>query len=433
MRTLYTNAYTVYGETINLIVDSNKIVESVKNGQVTSEYDQVVDLQGHVIIPGMLDMMGVYDFFNRNIDAKVLLEGKTYLKSGITNLIEYPLFNNERINYYDIVYDKVKIKNEKSLVNFSVANYYDELCPSENNMYTIMKVVKLPKLASESKEDIHAFLATLDKIFKDENCVVLSMDDENINSFFKYFKNKEQKILFVNISSKRKFERIQVFKNNGFNFYNVLYIDSIFIANDMLENKAFERKYSLFTDFSTKEDCKFFIQMIKSDKVDLILPNHVPSSIYEKIEQAKKGNPNAETFIMLLIDLTRSFKVTFDSLKKILFDNPRKIFGLDKYFSLEEGSYASFAVVDVNHFWFVKNADITSQAKWSPFENRQLWGKVVMTVVNGIIAYRFENGEDVYDLENLVCKLITNNQELFEIEAKEERKPNKTKAFELTE
>ncbi len=56
-----------------------------------------------------------------------------------------------------------------------------------------------------------------------------------------------------------------------------------------------------------------------------------------------------------------------------------------------------------------------------------------MTVVNGTIAYRFENGEDVYDLENLVCKLITNNQELFEIEAKEERKPNKTKAFELTE
>ncbi len=431
MKTLYTNCYTIFGESINLVVENDKIIESVKNGQIESQYDTVVDLNGNVVIPGMFDLMGIYDFFNRRIDAKILQEGKAYLKSGITTLIEYPLYNTETINYFDIMYDKIKVRNEKSLVNFSIGNYYDHLCKSENNVYSLMKFVKLPELVSEDKTTIHDYLLKLEEIFLNEKLVVISMDDKNINSFFKYYKNKKQKILFINISSKRKFERIQAFKNNGFNFYTLLYIDSIFIANDMVENRSFQRKYSLFTDFSTKEDCKYFIQMIKADKVDLIIPNHIPSSVYEKMEQGKKGNPNVETFLPLIIDLCRTFRVTLDSLYKILFDNPRKIFELDDYFSLDTRSNATFSVVDLNSFWFVKNADIISQAKWTPFENKQLWGKVLMTIVNGTVAYKLENGEDSFDLDNLVCKLVNNNAALFEIEATKERKPNKTKSFEL--
>ncbi len=434
MKTLYTNGYTIFGESISLIVENDKIIESVKDGQVQGEYDTAIDLYGNVVIPGMFDMMGVYDFFNRRIDAKIELEGKSYLKGGITTLIEYPLYNTETLNYFDIMYDKIKVRNEKSLVNFSIGNYYDNLCKSAHNIYSLLKVVKLPELVSEDKTTIHDYLLKLEEIFADEKLVVISMDDKNVNSFFKYYKNKKQKILFINISSRRKFDRIQAFKNNGFDFYTLLYIDSIFIANDMVENKAFQRKYSLFTDFSTKEDCKYFIQMIKADKVDLIIPNHVPSSMYEKVEQGKKGNPNAETFLMLLIDLCRTFRVTLQSLNKVLFENPRKIFGLENCFSLDTGCNASFSVVDVNNFWFVKNADIISQAKWTPFENKQLWGKVLMTIVNGTLAYHVENGEDVFEIDNLVCKLLKNNEELFEVESsQEERQPNKTKSFELSD
>ena len=66
--------------------------------------------------------------------------------------------------------------------------------------------------------------------------------------------------------------------------------------------------------------------------------------------------------------------------------NPAQLLGLDAG-RLEKGAPADLLLVDVEAPFALRERDILSKSKNSPFENRTLQGKVLKTLVDGRIVY----------------------------------------------
>lgn len=409
MRTLYINGTNLRGETINLLVENDKIIASSQE-QIEDSYDEYIDLEGKLIIPGIIDIIGLNDFLSGDVQKMIDDELESYIRGGITNIAEYPTKIEKNVNYFDIVRKIIEIKNNESKINFNIGNFFDlnrDESDFQSVVYSMVTKLSLPTINEESKDSILESFKKIDKIVKNENAIIISMYDENIDSFLKYYKNKETKIIFTDVITEKDFRRIEAFKQQGYNFYNMLYIDSLFINEELCINEVYEKKYRYSRKFSKKEDSKFFIRMLKENKVDILIPHHLPMSVYDKMERYQLGNPNAETFFPILMDLCRMSGIPYYVLENVLFNNPKKILETNDILSLEAGSLASFAVFDLSKMWFVKNDDIISKANWTPYENKQLWCVIDMVLVNGIKIYKNSQEESEFTPINVKTRSIS--------------------------
>ena len=69
--------------------------------------------------------------------------------------------------------------------------------------------------------------------------------------------------------------------------------------------------------------------------------------------------------------------------------NPARRFGIDSDF--ETGKPANFTVFDLNTNYKIDPSDFQSGGKSTPFEGMSVYGKCLMTVVNGKTVWRDEN------------------------------------------
>ena len=58
---------------------------------------------------------------------------------------------------------------------------------------------------------------------------------------------------------------------------------------------------------------------------------------------------------------------------------------------LTPGNTADIIIVDPNHSWTVKSAELISNGRCTPFDGWQMQGRVTHTIVNGDIVYQYDN------------------------------------------
>ena len=72
-------------------------------------------------------------------------------------------------------------------------------------------------------------------------------------------------------------------------------------------------------------------------------------------------------------------------------ENPARILSLEGG-ELKVGAPADLTVVDLNQKWKVDPAEFVSKGKNTPFGGREVFGKVVYTVVDGDVKYSLAGG-----------------------------------------
>ena len=142
----------------------------------------------------------------------------------------------------------------------------------------------------------------------------------------------------------------------------------------------------------TEQDQKALWLGIKNGFVDIIASDHAPHLKEEK-EQANYpfGVPGVETTLPLLLDAFNSNRITLQTIQKLCCENPAKIFKVSNKGMLKEGYDADLVVVDLDRRQAVRNEDLLTKCKWSPYEGKILKGWAVTTIVNGNVVYH--NGE----------------------------------------
>jgi len=142
-----------------------------------------------------------------------------------------------------------------------------------------------------------------------------------------------------------------------------------------------------------KEDCLSLREALMDGTVDCVASDHAPHLLEEKrkgYEETPAGLPGLETMLPLIITFALRERIPLGDVSRWLAEKPARIFGIRGRGSLEVGAAADLAVIDLRKRRAVKGEMLQTKARWSPFEDMELAGWPLLTLVNGRIACRRE-------------------------------------------
>ncbi len=138
------------------------------------------------------------------------------------------------------------------------------------------------------------------------------------------------------------------------------------------------------------EDDRLAIQEgLQDGTIDAIATDHAPhSSVEKKVEfdLAANGIIGLETSVPLTLELVRAGLISETRMVELMSVNPAKILGVSGG-SLAEGQIADLTVIDPDVTFTYSKEAVVSNSHNSPFLDRKMQGRAVLTIVDGSVVY----------------------------------------------
>lgn len=192
---------------------------------------------------------------------------------------------------------------------------------------------------------------------------------------------------FAHISTKRSIELIRQAKKDGLNVTAETAPHYFSLTEDDMVD--YDAKYKVNPPLRTKEDLEAVIEGLQDGTLDAIATDHAPHTVHEKqlpIQNAPMGMAGFETALgITLTYLVHSGKLSLmDAIKKLTYA-PATILNIPNQGSIEVGKEANMTVFDLNEEWIVDASQFKSKCRISPFDGYKLKGKQKMTIIKGKI------------------------------------------------
>jgi dihydroorotase len=140
-----------------------------------------------------------------------------------------------------------------------------------------------------------------------------------------------------------------------------------------------------------KEDVEALRQGLKDGTIDVIASDHAPHTPEEKArgwEEAPMGAIGLETTLgVVLTTLVHPGVITLSAAIERMSSNPARILGIPGG-SLEVGKPADITIIDVDKKWVVDPSAFASKGRNTPFTGWRLRGKAYATIVRGEVVMK---------------------------------------------
>ena len=136
------------------------------------------------------------------------------------------------------------------------------------------------------------------------------------------------------------------------------------------------------------EDVQAIAQGLADGTIDVIASDHAPHSSIEKeveFDLAAEGIVGLETSVPLTLRLVERGTLSLKDFVAKMASNPARILGLES--GIRIGAPADLTIIDLEKTFTVDSNNFQSLGRNTPFENWQLKGKAVLTMVGGKIVY----------------------------------------------
>lgn len=144
-------------------------------------------------------------------------------------------------------------------------------------------------------------------------------------------------------------------------------------------------RFKMNPPLRSPEDREALLAGLLDGTIDMIATDHAPHSAEEKsrgLEKSPFGIVGLETaFPVLYTDLVRPGTLTLDRLIDLMSIAPHKRFGVP----MDPGS---FTVFDLNDQYEINPDDFLSMGRSTPFAGKQVYGKCLLTVCRGKVAWK---------------------------------------------
>ncbi|GEN55719.1 dihydroorotase [Halolactibacillus alkaliphilus] len=155
--------------------------------------------------------------------------------------------------------------------------------------------------------------------------------------------------------------------------------------------KTRDTNYKMNPPLRAKADRDALLAGLLDGTIDFIATDHAPHHAEEKgqpIETAPFGIVGLETaFSLLYTHFVKTDVMTLAQLVDFLAVKPSEIFGL-KQGKLAIDHPADLVLLDIAHTSVIDKATFVSKGKNTPFDGDKVFGKVMMTFVDGNIVYK---------------------------------------------
>lgn len=160
---------------------------------------------------------------------------------------------------------------------------------------------------------------------------------------------------------------------------------------DDVEKNNFDSKFKVNPPLGEKKDKEALYKAIQDGTIDCIATDHAPHTVAEKensFEKAPFGMIGLEmAFSSMYTNLVEKGIISLEKLVELLSTNPAKCMGMKDRGKIEEKLKADIAIVDLEKSWQVKEENIVSKSKNTPFMGQTLKAVTVLTIQNGKVVY----------------------------------------------
>ncbi len=153
---------------------------------------------------------------------------------------------------------------------------------------------------------------------------------------------------------------------------------------------GYDTHYKMCPPLRSKSDVQAICEAFKRGGViDAIATDHAPHGIVDKeveFEHAAWGIIGFETALPLSLELVRKDFLSLPQMVELLTSRPVSVFHLPGG-NLRVGSLADVTIFDPEKSWELTKENIVSKSKNSPFINHSLKGRVIKTIVGGVVRF----------------------------------------------
>jgi len=400
----------------------------IKNGKIskveekiTENSIEIYDAKNLIVLPGCIDTQthfrepGSTDTEDLNSGSRAAVAG------GITAVFEMPNTNPPTSNIKEFQ-RKLDLAKNRMFCNY--AFYFGATADNVNQLAELKDLegccgIKL-FAGSSTGNLLVADEKDIDKVFQNSSKVVAvhSEDEEILNKNKKLIKNGDVHSHPVwrseecAMSSTRRIVKIAERYNKKAHVLHITTKQEIDFLSQHKGNITFEITPQHLTIYAP--DCYdklgTYAQMnppirdkshydrlwyaVKNNLNDTIGSDHAP---HLKVNKDKKypnspsGMPGVQTLMPVMLNHVNDGKLSLQQLISLVCENPVKIFGIKNKGYIKKDFDADFTIIDMNMKHTIKNQEIESKCKWSPFNGYEFQGKPVTTIVNGKI--KMKNGK----------------------------------------
>ncbi|MDG2000501.1 MAG: dihydroorotase [Alphaproteobacteria bacterium] len=130
---------------------------------------------------------------------------------------------------------------------------------------------------------------------------------------------------------------------------------------------------------------------IKDGVVDVIGSDHAPHTIEEKHKpypDTPSGMPGVQTLLPIMLDHVNKGNLSLFKLCHLISTNPAKLYKVINKGEIKLNNDADLTIIDLNKEVKIKNDMMANKSGWTPFNNKNVKGWPIMTIVNGNIVMR---------------------------------------------
>ncbi len=140
----------------------------------------------------------------------------------------------------------------------------------------------------------------------------------------------------------------------------------------------------------TRADNEALWRALREGVIDFLATDHAPHTLEEKrrpYPESPSGMPGVETSLPLMLTAMKEGRCTLAEIQKWMCWGPAEAYGVPNKGRLLEGYDADLTLVDLESVRPVRNEELFTKVRWSPFAGRELTGWPVYTIVGGAVVY----------------------------------------------
>lgn len=353
--------------------------------------DQVIDLLGKYIVPGLVDVHVHLRQPGFEYKETILTGSKSAATGGFTSICAMP-------NVKPSPDDVVNIRLIQDIIDKDACiNVYQYGCITEDRLGK--KLVDISKLKdyvigfSDDGNPVSSNLimkkmieqSSLHDCLIAAHCEDFSYEDSrmseymNIQRDLELLKNMNTSCRYhiCHVSSKKSIELIRQAKNNGISVTCETaphYL--IFTKED-----AISENFKMNPPLGDKEDREALIQAVCDGTIDVIATDHAPHTYEDKLAGAMGVIGMETSFSSMYTYLVKTGIITLEKLIELMSVNPSLIFRIPQY--------SDFTVLDLDAEYTVNANEFLSLGRNTPFEGMTLNGRVIKTICKGKIVWEY--------------------------------------------
>lgn len=134
-------------------------------------------------------------------------------------------------------------------------------------------------------------------------------------------------------------------------------------------------------------------QGLNDGTIDIVATDHAPHTREEKEIgwrdgwKAHTGTPSAQFYLSMFLTAALEGKISLERVVDACSTAPARLFGLLQKGDVRPGLDADLVLVDLEHEYEIRDADVLSLVGWSPYAGRRFKGKPMRTILRGETIY----------------------------------------------